>query len=206
MKKNQKKLETKRITANEETNVRDIIKSTIYTKDGYLIRFLRLYTINVELLSDSERESMCGILTGAFKGEKEGFSILSIPRTVDMEEYINYLNSRHEEEIESPGRKKVLAEMMREATKKVLSGSNYEHQYFLEIWEPEGAMAEKKLEDRVFVMEQRYQSIQIPTSRLNDTELLKLCNLYTNSNTALIENYDDSYTPIIPWIKKEGGN
>lgn len=195
------------LTANEETNVKDINKGIIYTKDGCLIRLLRLYSINIDLLSEMEKESRCNILTGEFKGEKEPFSILCLPRTVDMEVYINSLTNMYDEEIFNPKRKMLLSEMIGEATRKVMSGSNYEHQFFLLVWAQEekdgkAGQAEAQLEDRIRMFENRYQSVQIATGPLDDTELLRVCNLFANSNTALFESYEDGTQHIpMPWIR-----
>lgn len=199
--------EERLLTANEETNVKDICKGIIYTKDGYMIRILRLFSINIDLLSDMEKESRCNILTGEFKGEKQPFSILCLPRTVDMEVYINSLTNMYDEEIFNPKRKMLLNEMIGEATRKVMSGSNYEHQFFLMIWvkeEKDGKAGQQEtlLEDRIRTFENRYQSVQIAANPLDDTELLRVCNLFANSNTALFESYEEGTQHIsIPWMK-----
>lgn len=208
MKEQRKKVtDQKLLTANEMTNVKDISKGIIYTKDGYLIKYLRLYAINIDLLSNAEKVSKCNTLTGAFKGEKNNFSILSIPRTVDMEEYINFLQTKYDEEMENANRKMLLSVMINDSTKNILSGSNFEHQYYFQIWEKEKydgniGQVEALLEKRMHDFESRYATIQNHTKILDDTELLRLCNLFGNSNTALFETYENNnqYTPI-PWIK-----
>lgn len=197
----------KKLTANELTNVADISNDVIYTKDGYLIKIMRLYSINISLLSVAERKSKSDTLTGEFKGESNDFTILSIPRTVDMDDYLDYLSNKNEEEMSNPMRKMILKEMVNEATRKIMSGANFEHQHFLMIWEKEKidgnyGYVEAELEKRMRDFENRYATIQNQTKVLNDTELLRLCNLFGNSNTALFETYESNnqYTPI-PWIK-----
>ena len=117
-------LDVKKQTANDITDVKDIRNNVLYTKSGYIIGFQRLYPINIELLTDSEIENLCNTLTSEFKAEKEEFSILSIPRTVDMEEYLNFLSLKYEEEMESVVKKKLLNVMMRDASQKIMNGEN----------------------------------------------------------------------------------
>ena len=193
-------------TSNDLVNVRDIPGKYIHRKDDYILTGIRLHAINIDLMADSEKAIMKNNLTAAFKGEKEGFSIISIPRTVDMEAYLSNLNTRYEEEITNPYRKKVLSIMIQEATKKIMEGSNFEHHFFLMIWgmvENENvSQAEKKLNERIQEFINRYSDGKNPCTRLEQQDLIKLCNLFANSSTALFDIYDENsqYTPI-PWLK-----
>jgi len=191
----------KLLTANEITDVKDINNNFLYTKSGYAIGYLRLFPINIDLLSEDEIESMCNILTSQFKGEKERFTILSIPRTVDMEIYLNTLADIYEQEIDNPYRKMILKEMIIDASKTVTNGKNFEHQFYIKVWAKYNdnvSGTEEINEERLRYISNYYGSVQNETKRLDDTEILKLCNLFANSNTAVLENYEENnnYIPI----------
>lgn len=190
-------------TANNMIDVKDVKKNILYTKSDYLIGYLRLMPINIELLSKRELESLCNILAGGFKSIDFPFSILSIPRSVDLESYIAFLNQSYEEEIENQHRKALLRIMLKEASEKVMNDSNYEHQFFIKVWEEKSSneYVEAKLAQKLENIAGRYALVQNETKRLNDEEIIKLCNLFANNSTAVFENYEDAtYTPI-PIIK-----
>lgn len=196
----------KELTANEETNVRDIKNGLIYTKDNILITYLYLLPVNIELFSESEKESITTTLSAEFKGEKKCFSYLIIPRPVDMESYLTQLVELCDEE-NNRNRKEILNEMIREAEEKIMSDSSYEHQVYIQLWNDydgssmDEAKKTNELEERILQFEKRYMSVQMQVRRLEDSELIKLCNLFANSNTAMLEEYTGSYVPI-PMIER----
>lgn len=195
LKNNKKDIET----ANDLVDVIDITRKKIYTKSGYTIGFVRLYPINIDLLTNNEIASLCNTLTAKFKPEKEPFIIYSIPRTVDMEQYINYLTNQYDNEMSNAKRKMLLNIMISEATDKVLSGQNFEHQFYVKVWEKtDSKNSDKKIEERLDDISMRFESVQNMTKRIDDTDTIKLCNLFGNSNTATMETYDENshYTPI----------
>lgn len=194
------------LTANEITDVKDISNNLLYTKSGYAIGFLRLYPINIELLSKDELVNICNLLTAEFKSEKEPFTILSIPRTVDMEVYLNYLADISDQEVDNPYRKMLLNDMIMQGSKTVTNGKNFEHQFYLKVWtryKENVTGTEGIIDEKINNMINRYSAIQNHTKSLDDTEILKLCNLFGNSNTAILETYENNNTYIpIPTIAR----
>ena len=190
------------LTANELTNVKDIKNNLIYTKDNYIISYLKLATINIDLLSKLEKEAKCEVLTAEFKGENKPFSILVIPRTIDMENYISDLNNRYDEELHNVTRRKILSEMIREATEKVLDNNNYEHQFYIQLWEKYDTSnleyAEKILHERMNDIKNRYESIAVNTTELDNVELIRLCNLFANSSRAMFYSINEAEMYYIP--------
>lgn len=186
-------------TANEFTDCRDIKKNVLYTKSGYLIGYIRIMPINIELLSKSEIKARCNTLAAAFKSLDHPFTIISIPRSVDMEEYIGYLNVKYEEEMENQYRKKLLKIMLKEASDKVMNDDNFEHQYYAKVWEKSSSTENKEaaLSAKLSNMAGRYEMIQNETKRANDEDIIKLCNLFAHSNSATFEDVSEAdYVPI----------
>lgn len=192
----------KKLTANELTDVKDIRRNTLYTKSEYILGYLKLKPINIDLLTKEEKESLCISLTSTFKTEKKPFSFYSIPRAIDMDSYIKFLSDKYDQEVVNPKRKMLLNAMISDATNKVMNATNFEHQFYIKVWESvKEKNPEINLEERLKDFEERFRSVQNETYRLSDIEIIKLCNLFGNSNTAILENYDPNiqYTPI-PFI------
>ena len=198
------KKEERKITANEFTKVKDVKNNLLYTKDGFIVGYLRLMMINIELLSNNELRSMTNTLSANFKPEKQKFSYLIIPRTADMDDYLSSLVELYEQEVTSYVKKKLLNIMITQASKKIMNGSNFEHQVYIRVWEKYNANSygvENKIFERLNDFQNRYLRINNESKILDDKEILKLCNLFGNGNQALFETYDDmNYTPI-PMIK-----
>lgn len=191
MTEKQKNLE--KITANDLTDVRDIVRNVIFTKSGYTIGFNRLYPINIDLLTRTEKINLCETLTSKFKPEKQPFVINSIPRTIDMDQYMNFLAEKYDNEMFNPKRKMLLNAMISQATDMVMDGQNYEHQFYIKVWEKtDQKNSYNKIQERLNEFHSRYNSIQNQTKRLDDIEIIKLCNLYGNNNTAIFESYDSN--------------
>lgn len=184
--------------ANDLTDVIDVARNVLLTKSGFSLGFLRLMPINIDLLSKNEKASICNTLTAELKPETEPFTVYSIPRTVDMEDYINFLVTAHDNEISNGKRKMLLSAMINDASDTVLNGHNFEHQFFIKAWEKTSEKNSRaKIDERLVNMGRSFGAIQNETKRLDDIEILKLCNLYGNSNIAPFEAYDSNihYTP-----------
>ena len=193
-------------TVNEMIDVKDIRGKLLYTKSGYVFGYLRLHPIAIDLLAEREKDNMCRLLIANFKAEREPFAILSLPRTVDMEGYLNFLVDKNESEIGSPIKKMLLNAMIREASEKVLSNNNFEHQFYIKVWAPDGQNTETIIAERLDEMARRYTAAGNRTIRLNDVDIMKLCNLYNNNNTAVMETYPDNMTYVpLPMMRRRRG-
>jgi hypothetical protein len=185
------------VTANDFVDVRDISRNLLITKSGYKIGFLRLFPINIDLLSNREKESLTDTITGEFKSEKNPFIIYSIPRTIDMDAYLSFLGDCYDREITNAKRKMLLNIMINEANEKALSGKNCEHQFYIKVWEKADIKdCDKRIEERLYDLSNRFNSINNANRRIDDIEIIKLCNLFANSSTASFESFseEDIYT------------
>lgn len=198
MGKKESKKEMMEQTANEFTDVKDIKRNILYTKSGYLIGYLRLYPINIELLSRSELKSKRTTLSAGFKAIDHPFSIIGIPRSVDMESYIGFLNQQYDEEMNNQYRKRLIKFMLKEASDKVMNDNNYEHQFYIKVWEQKSSNDNKEavIAQKLSNMAGRYGMIQNETKRLDDEGIIRLCNLFAHSNSATFE--DTSNTDYVP--------
>lgn len=186
-----------KITANDFTNVKDVKGSILYTKDDYIISYLRVFSYNIDLLSYEEKKSKTTILAASFEGDRKDWVYVTYPREIDLDIYMNDLKKKHDQEMESIGRRHIVQEMIMEAAELSSSGENYEHQHFIKIWSYLGKDTLSKNEKEVSLrmraeeFKGRYADVGINTEILKEKEILKMCNLFGNSFQAPFMNVDN---------------
>lgn len=180
----QKPVEPSEKTANEFVNVKDIKGNFLYTKDGYIFGYVRIYSFNLDLLSREEKYIKAQNLTASFEADRNNFVYLSFPREVDLDEYKNNLKQKYKQELDDLGKRRILMFMMQMAQELSTSGENFEHQHFIKLWTPIGqheAEAKHDLAMRQEEFKGRYEAAGIHAEILDEQGILKLCNLFGNS-------------------------
>ena len=103
------------MTANEFTGVKDIRGCFLYRTDGYIMSYLRVYFLNLDLLSEADRHDKTEVLTRSFESEKKNFVYEAYPREIDLDKYKNELKDRYKEELNHIGKRHILTIMLNEA-------------------------------------------------------------------------------------------
>ena len=181
---------TTRITANEFMGVKDIRGCYLYRTDGYIMAYLRVYFLNLDLLSDEDRRAKTDVLTHAFESERKNFVYEAYPREIDLDKYKNELKNRYKEELNHIGKRHVLTMMLNEAIELASNGENFEHVHFIKLWS-DGKRnrldSEKELKDRLADFQKRYADVGVRTEILNEQEIIKICSLYGNAVQAVYD-------------------
>lgn len=190
--------------ARDFTTVKDIKDNFLYTTDGYLIGYLRIYPYNLDLLSIEDKNIKTQTLSTAFNDKKD-FCYCTFPREVDLDNYKNFLKSCYQQELQDIGKRRILAIMIKKAQELSTSGENFEHQHFIKLWCKIGTNindATHELQQRLEDFKSRYSLVGIETEILKEDEIIKLCNLFGNSQQVSYETVDSNtlYT-FIPQIK-----
>lgn len=187
------------ITANELTNVRDIRGNFLYSKDNYMFAYLKIYFFNLELLGGDEKKVLTQKLSLSFEGDRNDFDYLTLPREIDLDDYKRFLKTHYQEQ-DSLGKRKILSIMIQEAAELSTSGENYEHQHFIKLWAKIGNNlrdTQKDLVSRLEDFRTRYEGAGIHCEILDEKEIIKLCNLFGNSQqVAYMTNESMVYTAI----------
>ena len=197
------KSETKVDTARSLVDVQNIKGNFLYRKDQYILAFLRISPLNIDLLSKQEKVGIANSLTTGFKENIKNFTWMSLPREVDLDRTkIEYMNL-YESETASSGRKKLLRMMISEINKLATSGQNFEHQQFFKTWvsytgSRDQFRAETELRQRISDVQGYYQRIGVKAELLEEQDIIKLCNLFSNSFAAPYEHLpeDPAYIPM----------
>lgn len=191
------------MTANDFVNVKDIKDIFLYTRDGLILSFLRIYPFNLDLLSEEERRVLTNRLAASFDGDRKDWVYQAFPREVDIDSYKNHLKALRLEE-ETLGRRKIIDDQIMRANDLTTKGENFEHQHFFKIWEKvdtlqNKAVAEAALRDRIHTFRIRFDECQIKCEILAEREIIKLCNLF--SNNQLGSGSDNVLQPEVPVIR-----
>lgn len=195
--------EKKQLTANQLTNVKEIKKSFLYSKDNHIFGYLRVHFYNIDLLSKEERRNKTNMLASAFEGDHKDFAYLSYPREIDLDFYKENLKKKYSEELSNIGKKHILQEMIMEAVEISSNGENYEHQHFIKLWQligPDKNDSENQLRNRLEDFKAKFEAAGIHVEILTEEEdIMKLCNLFANTNQAPYEQYGKNqvYEPIM---------
>lgn len=181
------------MTTNEFTNVKDVRKGYLYTKDGYILMYLRVNYLNIDLLSDEEKAGITDSLAASFEGDRKDFVYFSIPREIDMDKSKQCIREHFENHVSDIGRRHILAEMMLEVTELATNGENFEHQHYIKLWKHLGTdetKAKNELLKRAEDFISRYAAAGITLELLNDSDILKMCTLFAHAVQAPHETID----------------
>jgi|GEM_PF-84317 len=196
------KPDKKLLTAQEFLNVEDISDGILYSRDGYLFGYLSVRAGDNHLLSDEERIALAQNLTSAVStGNNEPFQILSIPRTVDTMNMIEYMAEKRRETHEDAklrlinGEISALQEMAREGTKEPMIA--------IKCWEKASRGADAILKKRLKELRAKLVEYQESVELMTDQEITYLCKVFADLTTyqdSSDEIYED--IPLLPQKKR----
>ena len=185
MKKNKKK--KKKMTVNEYINVADIKNNMLYTKDNFIIGFIKIGTVSISTMSKTDINILIKTLCSEFASVKDSLRMLKISKPVDIsglttnyrQMYVNSNNLKQKE-------------LLREATlflhKYSVNGNELENEYYFIIRENLNNILE--LEKKLTNIERKFQSGKIQANVCKTEEIARLCNLFANSSYGNIETME----------------
>jgi hypothetical protein len=199
MKKKKDKLTKQQMSAQEFTNVLDINNQLLYTRDQQVIAYVQILPITIGLLSKREKKTLIKQLTAELSVEKDPFHFLALSRPVNvqplLEQYTKLRNISTD-----IYQKDLLRKEMENISEFGFEGEVVERQFYFYISMDIKEDVEKDLKKRIHDFAEHFESAGIKTQRLNDAEIIRLCNLVNNPATVAIE--DESFEPTIPFLKE----
>ena len=185
------------LTAQEFSNVKDIQDIYLYTLDGYLISYIKVNSISIDLLSDMERKSITRKLTDEFSEIEETFMFMAVSRPVDITPLVNdYMDMMHS--TDDHIRKELLRQEIKVISEYSLSGEVVQREFFYKIWEKVHESAESNLQKRVNNMVNKLETAGFSCEILKRNNIIRLCNLVNNPAFAAIE--DTNVDMSIPYL------
>lgn len=192
-------------TAQELVNVKEIDDMFLYTKDNYIISYIKVQPISAELMTDEELHDLAVNLTEGFSSERRAFKFLAISKPVDIapliSEYSDLL-SNSQDQIQ----KKLLRSEIRVITDFSLSGEVVEREFYYMLWAKCRDGAEKELKKSAIELAKNINDAGIGAWILKKQSIIKLCNLVNNPALSSIETIETDVTiPFINLYENIGG-
>jgi len=185
-KKNNAEIES----ANLAINVKDIGENEIFTLDSKVISIFRVRPVNVDLFTQSEKESYVSTLTGSLAGIKIPYKIISLPRPFDIQPFIETLMSQKKNSNDI--QKKIINEEIAQLHNLVATGQIVERHFYVIVWDDIKGDYVKSRSDFV----RAWQDGNVEAALLNQQEIVRLCNLIFNP--SFIVDEDEELLPTIP--------
>ncbi len=186
-----------KLTAQDFVNVRDIVDTILYNKDDYLISYIKVQPISLDLLSKGEKKTLTKKLTEEFSDMEHSFKFIAVSRPVDIaplvNEYADLLSSSSD-----PIQKELLRNEIRITSEFSLSGEVVQREFYYMLWEKDGDYARDDLRKRANDFLLKLENAGLKSEILRKPEIIRLCNLINNPAFAAIE--DTNIEPIIPII------
>ena len=192
-------------TAQELVNVKEIDDMFLYTKDNYIITYIKVQPISIELMTDEELHDLAVNLTEGFSSERRAFKFLAISKPVDIAPLISKysdLLSVSQDQIQ----KKLLRSEVRVITDFSLSGGIVEREFYYMFWTKCRDGAEKELKKSVTEFAKNINDAGIGAWILKKQSIIKLLNLVNNPALSSIETIEtDATIPFINLYENVGG-
>ena len=91
------KTDPKVLTANQFVNIRRIANDLLYTEDEYIFSYLKVSSINTELMSERESEILVNNITAQLSTENKPIQFFILTQPDDVSEMMNMLHSLFKE-------------------------------------------------------------------------------------------------------------
>jgi hypothetical protein len=173
-------------TAQEFINVMDIQDQFLYTLDGYVMTYISITPISIELLSEKEKEHLELSITAEFRNLNKPFKFIAVSRPIDisalLEEY-KMIISKSDDQVQKVLLRKEIYVMSDYA----LSGEVLQRKFYIMLWEKykEGIEEEILKGTKDFV--KRFEMNNIKCSILEKAEIITVLNLINNPHYESLE-------------------
>jgi len=190
----------KKQTLNEFLNIKDIKGNYLYTLDEQVILFIKVNPINIELLSDDEKEQKMDLESIEFSQEQKAYKIMVIPRAVDISEHI-----REQEELKRSINDDVCIEIINNriiSTIEMLENKNIiENEFYIMIFDSNKENIESELYKRGINWVNRLKNCDLRAEILEEQSIILLVKSFTIPEFSRKEGTD--YSDNIVQIKRK---
>lgn len=192
-----KKIQKENLNANHFLNIRAIENNFLYTIDGQILGYLKIYPENCKLMTADEQMGHALRLVSNFSSEVKPFKIFFTNRPVDLQKNQDYQTYLMEKETNS---QKFALLNQRSRAFGILSttGRALESEIYLIMWEQVDEYVEDELLKRLEEMKQRLSNSGYRTEILEKDKIIQLVQSYLLPDVAYTEDkyYIPPYTTI----------
>ena len=183
------------LTANKFLNIRDIQGNFLYTIDGKVLAYLKIYPKNCKLMSKQEQLNHAEVLTRNFSGELKPFKLYFTNRPVNLQKNQDYQAALMDKE-KNTFKFNLQAKRSRSFGNLSVRGKALESEIYLIIWGDNTEYIEQELIKRLNDLKMKFSNSGYKTEILEEKLIIQLVNSYTNPDIAYIENQEYLEMPL----------
>jgi len=172
-------------TAQQFINVKDIRDHFLYTTNNWMLTYLRIFPISLDLLSLAEKKLLIRKLTAELSSIRFPFKFLAVSRPVDLSPLITDLSSLLPSA--DAMQKELLRQEIQEMNSLAQSGEIVERQFYLTLWQRQEQGSERDLLEKAKRLVQHFEDAGIHVQLLKQQEIVRLCNLVNNPAYSHLE-------------------
>ena len=174
---------------NEFLNIKDIRGNLLYTLDNQIIMFLKVYPINIDLLSEKELENKMELMSIEFSNEHEPYNFYVMQKNIDISEYIQeqeILKQKLGDETSI----NIIRQRIAQANGIMEDKNIIENEVFLCIWGTAIEGAEDELNRRANNWIIRLKSCDFYCEKVNEEGIILLVKSFTIPEFARTEDFN----------------
>ena len=183
------------ITANKFLNIKDIQGNFLYTIDGKVLAYLKIYPKNCKLMSKEEQKNHAQILTRNFASELKPFKLYFTNRPVNLQRNQDYQAELMDKE-KNATKFTLQGKRCRSFGNLSVRGKALESEIYLIVWGENTEYIEQELMKRLNDLKMKFTNSGYRTEILEERLIIQLVNSYTNPDVAYIENQDYLESPL----------
>ena len=183
------------ITANRFLNIKDIQGNFLYTIDGKVLTYLKIYPKNCKLMSKEEQKNHAQILTRNFASELKPFKLYFTNRPVNLQRNQDYQAELMDKE-KNALKFSLQGKRSRSFGNLSVRGKALESEIYLIVWGDNTEYIEQDLIKRLNDLKMKFTNSGYKTEILEERLIIQLVNSYTNPDIAYIENQNYLETPL----------
>ena len=179
-----KKKQNKKMLVNQYINIADIKNNILYTKDNFIIGFIKVGTVSISTMSKTDINILTKTLCSEFASVKDNLRMIKISKPVDISGLVSDYRQMY---IGSNNLKQ--KELLREATlflhKYSVNGNELENEYYFLVRENLNNFTE--LEKKLSNIKRKFEAGKIQANICTTEDIARLCNLFANSSYGNVE-------------------
>lgn len=183
------------ISANRFLNIKDIQGNFLYTIDGKVLAYLKIYPKNCKLMSKEEQKNHAQIITRNFASELKPFKLYFTNRPVNLQKNQDYQAELMDKE-KNALKFSLQGKRSRSFGNLSVRGKALESEIYLIIWENNDEYVEQELIKRLSELKMKFSNCGYRTEILEERLIIQLVNSYTNPDVAYIENQEYLEMPL----------
>lgn len=188
--KNKKKIKRdKQKSINDYINVLDIKHNILYTKDGYIFKYIKIDSISTTTISNTDLEIMIKSLTSIFSSQKEPIIFFKIGRPIDISQLIDKYSDIYQN-TENIIRRELLRNASSYLHKYAVNNAERKNEYYMIIYIRYNGNNEEDIEKLALEYKSKLNSIKCKSKTLLNEDIMRLCSLFVNPSFSHLENID----------------